>query len=119
MKDRPVVFIDDVRKRIETIDEILTNFELFSVATVLDISTGLFVAPLWPFGCFQAGFSIDLVAVSTNYGNLLLLKQKRLVELLTCRGNSNGLERVNFTDVNEILPKFKVHNRKTVTSNEQ
>ena len=46
MKDRPVVFIDDVRKRIETIDEIFTNFELFSVATVLDISTGLLVAPL-------------------------------------------------------------------------
>ena len=45
VKDGPVVFIDNVRKRIETIDEISSNLKLFSVATVLDITTGLLCSP--------------------------------------------------------------------------
>ena len=44
VKDGAVVFIDNVRKRIETIEEV-TKFEFLLVATVLDITTGLFVSP--------------------------------------------------------------------------
>ena len=106
VKDGPVVFIDNVRKRIETIDEVFTNFEFLPVATVLDISTGLFIPPFQPFGGLQAGLSVGLVTVLRNHSNVVFLKQKSLVELLTCRGDSNGLERVNFTDVNKILPKL-------------
>ena len=46
VKGGPVVFIDNVRKRIETFDEVFTNFNLFSVATVLNVAAGLLVPPL-------------------------------------------------------------------------
>ena len=78
MKDRSVVFIDDVRKRIETIDEIFTNFELLPVAAVLYVTASLLVSPLQPLGGFQAGFSVGLAAVPRNYGNFVLLSGKVL-----------------------------------------
>ena len=78
VKDGPVVFIENVRKRIETIDEIFSNLKLFPVAAVLYISAGLFIPPLQPFGALQAPLSVGLVTVSRNHSNFVFLQQKRL-----------------------------------------
>ena len=119
VKDGPVVLIDNVRKRIKTIDEVFANFKLFSVATMLYVTASLLVSPLQPLGCFKARFSVGLIAMPRKHCNLLLLKQKRLVELWHAEAIVTDLKGSILQMSKKCCRNFKAHNRKTVTSNEQ
>ena len=46
VKDGTVVLVDNSFERIKTIDKILANFKLLSVASVLDVAAGILVPPL-------------------------------------------------------------------------
>ena len=46
VKDDPVILVDNSVERIKRINKVFSNPKLFSIATMLDTLTGVFVAPL-------------------------------------------------------------------------
>ena len=73
MKDRTIIFVRRIGKRVEAVNEVFADLVFFSVSAMLDVSTALVIEPLQPLSGLYTGFSVGLITMTRNDSNFFLL----------------------------------------------